>query len=97
MFDMKACGERIRSLRDDRKMTQEAVAEELHVSSYHYRRIENGREGVSIDLLIDIAGYYSVSLDYLVLGREGLPQDREELKKNLLLAALLLAQTAKTL
>ena len=44
MFDMKACGERIRFLRNDRKMTQEAVAEELHVSSYHYRRIENGRD-----------------------------------------------------
>ena len=97
MFDMEACGERIRSLRNNRDMTQEAVAEELHVSSYHYRRIESGKEGVSIDLLIDIAGYYGVSLDYLVLGRENISEDREELKKNLLLAALLLAQTAKTL
>ncbi len=70
MFDMEACGDRIRSLRREKAMTQEALAERLNVSAYHFRRFENGKEGASIDLLIDIAELFGVSLDYLILGRK---------------------------
>ena len=69
MFDMKACGDRIRILRKEKNMTQESLAEALNVSSYHLRRIEGGKDGASLDLLIDIAEYFGASLDYLILGR----------------------------
>jgi transcriptional regulator with XRE-family HTH domain len=81
MFDMEACGDRIRSLRREKAMTQEALAERLNVSAYHFRRIENGKEGASIDLLIDIAELFGVSLDYLILGRKN---TGTALKKDLL-------------
>lgn len=74
MFDMTACGSRIKELREsrirnDKKMTLEILAEELNISVPHLWRIENGDRAASIDLMIVIAEYFSVSLDYLVLGK----------------------------
>ncbi len=74
MFDMTACGSRIKELRESRirngkKMTLEILAEELNISVPHLWRIENGDRAASIDLMIVIAEYFSVSLDYLVLGK----------------------------
>lgn len=94
MFDMKACGERMRDLRRKKNMTQEAMAEALNVSAYHYRRIEVGKEGASIDLLIDVADYFETSLDFLVLGK-GL--SAEMLKKELTDIAKTIRKMADTL
>ena len=47
----------------------ENLAEELNISVPHLWRIENGDRAASIDLMIVIAEYFSVSLDYLVLGK----------------------------
>ena len=74
MFDMTACGSRIKELRESRirngkKMTLEILAEELNISVPHLWRIENGDRAALIDLMIVIAEYFSVSLDYLVLGK----------------------------
>ena len=74
MFDMTACGSRIKELRESRirngkKMTLEILAEELNISVPHLWRIENGDRAASIDLMIVIAEYFSVSLDYLLLGK----------------------------
>lgn len=71
---MTACGSRIKELRESRirngkKMTLEILAEELNISVPHLWRIENGDRAASIDLMIVIAEYFSVSLDYLVLGK----------------------------
>jgi len=62
-------------------MTQEAVAEALNVSAFHYRRMEVGKSGISIDLLIDVAEYFGTSLDYLVLGKSN---PASKMKKDLL-------------
>ena len=71
MFDMKACGGRIKELREDIDgLTQEELAEQLNTSDSHLRKIENGQRSASIDLYIDIAQYFHVSLDYLLLGEE---------------------------
>lgn len=67
---MEACGIRIRRLRRENDLTQEMLAEQLNISAYHFRRIENGKAGASIDLLIDLAEYFGITLDYLILGRE---------------------------
>ncbi|MBP3882673.1 MAG: helix-turn-helix transcriptional regulator [Lachnospiraceae bacterium] len=79
MFDMKACGARIRELRKDNNMTQEKLAYELYISQDHLRKIESGKSGASIDLLIDMAGYFGVSLDYLIRGKRQMDDAAEEL------------------
>ena len=75
MFDMEACGARIKALRRNRNMTREQLAEDLHISTYHLRRMESGNEGGSIDLLIDIAEFFGITLDHLILGKVGMTEN----------------------
>ena len=73
-YNMKKTGERIRNLRKERDLTQEEAAAELMVDTRAYGRIERGERGASVDILIAIASFYGVSLDYLILGKE--PQEQ---------------------
>ena len=61
---------RIRELREDRDLTQTALADYLGVRQTTYSKYELGRIEVPVEVLIKLADYYQVSLDYLV-GREG--------------------------
>ena len=70
-FDVKACGARIRELRMKNGLTQETLVEDLNITDVHLRRIESGVRGGSIELCIELADYFYVSLDYLILGRGG--------------------------
>ena len=77
-FDVKACGARIRDLRMKNGLTQETLAEDLNITDVHLRRIESGVRGGSIELLIELADYFHVSLDYLILGRGGRTDEAKE-------------------
>ena len=68
-FDVEACGARIKELRKKNGLTQEKLAAALNITDSHLRRLENGSRAGSIDLLIDIAAYFEVSMDYLLLGK----------------------------
>ncbi|WP_165444102.1 helix-turn-helix domain-containing protein [Lachnoclostridium sp. Marseille-P6806] len=70
-FDRRSCGARIRELRKSKGMTQEAMASDLHISDTHLRKLEAGNRSASIELYIEIAQYFEVSLDELLLGRRG--------------------------
>lgn len=74
-FDVIGCGKRIQELRKSRGLTQEQLAEKLCVTCKYVQRIEAGRAMGSIDLLIDTATFFSVSMDYLLLGK-GYPQKK---------------------
>lgn len=69
-FDTKASGARIKQLRNEHGLTQEQFSQHLNISDSHLRKIESGISGGSIDLLVEIAEYFNVSLDYLVLGKK---------------------------
>lgn len=58
--------ERLRSLRQEIGLTQQQVANDLLLNSVTYLRYEKGQREPSIDLLMEIARYYDVSIDYLV-------------------------------
>ena len=68
-YNMKESGKRIQELRRDRGMTQTQLAEYVGISSDNLGRIERGQQGVSIDLLIELADFFAVSMDYIALGR----------------------------
>ena len=68
-YNTVECGKRIRHLRNMNSMTQLSLAAELNIRNESLSAIEHGRKAASIDLLIDIAQFFDVSLDYLILGK----------------------------
>ncbi len=59
---------RIKDLREDYDLTQQALAEILHISQRAYSHYENGNRKLPLDVLVELADYYNCSIDYL-LGR----------------------------
>lgn len=78
-FNTKEIGARIQKLRQERHLTQEQLAEQLHISLVHLGKVEVGKHGCSIDLLTDFAVYFDVSVDYLIFGYEHQSQRAKEL------------------
>ncbi len=56
---------RISDLRADRDLTQQQIAELLHCNRQVYARYERGLREIPVSLLIKLAQFYGVSLDYL--------------------------------
>ena len=57
---------RIRDLREDKDMSQSAVAEVLSVSQSTYSRYESGYLDLPSEVLIKLARFYHVSADYIL-------------------------------
>ena len=56
----------IKKLRTERNLAQKDLAEKLNVEAYTVSDWEQGRCEPSIDMLIKIADYFGVTIDYLV-------------------------------
>jgi len=61
-------GMRIRNLRKAKNLTQEQVASLISVSDNHVSKIETGNSSISLNVFINIAKTFDVSLDYLMFG-----------------------------
>lgn len=64
--------QRIRDLREDKDMTQTQMAKILSCSQRIYSNYERGDVDIPTDILIKIADYHNVSVDFL-LNRTGNP------------------------
>ena len=58
--------QRIQVLRIDADMSQRELSEILHISQRSYSHYETGSRNIPIEMLIRLANYYEISLDYLV-------------------------------
>ncbi len=58
--------DRMRSLREDRDLTQKQLAGVINKSQQGYSHIENGRAELKIEDLIKLCDYYGVTADYLI-------------------------------
>jgi len=56
---------RLKGLREEKNLNQEEVAKLLNISQRTYSYYENGRD-IPILLLIKLADFYNVSIDYLL-------------------------------
>lgn len=56
---------RLRDLREDNELTQEACAKIAFISKNSYIRYEKEERVIPLDTLIYYAKYYNTSLDYL--------------------------------
>ena len=57
---------RIRDLREDHDYTQVFLASHLHITQAAYSNYETGERAVPIEVVIQIARFYDVSVDYLL-------------------------------
>lgn len=58
--------ERIRNLRIDKGLTQEALAKVLNIKQNTYSQYEIGVLNYPLEVVIQLAVYYHTSVDYLV-------------------------------
>ncbi len=56
---------RLRDMREDADLRQEDIAKYLGIQQTVYSRYERGYQTIPLELLIRLADYYDVSLDYL--------------------------------
>lgn len=57
---------RIRDLREDNDLTQQAVADALGITQRKYSYLETGTQEWTDELLVKLANLYQVSIDYLL-------------------------------
>lgn len=57
--------ERIREIREDNSMTQQKVADLLHIGQRTYSDYESGKTRIPIDNIMILARFYNVSMDYI--------------------------------
>lgn len=57
---------RIRNLREDKDLSQAYLAEKLGLTQRTYSRYENADSMMPLDILIKIADFHNVSIDYLL-------------------------------
>lgn len=57
--------ERIREIREDHSLTQQKIADLLHIGQRTYADYESGKTRIPVDSLLVLARYYNVSVDYI--------------------------------
>ena len=66
-FDRKSYGARIRQLRISKRLTQEQLAEKMHVTGTYIVKIESSQRTGSVEFAVELASCFGISLDYLLL------------------------------
>ena len=69
-YNMEKSGGRIQQLRIQHGYTQEEFAKTLNIDRSNLSRVESGRRGCSLDLLVQLSSTFGVTLDYLVFGQD---------------------------
>ena len=57
---------RLKDLREDSDTKQKTLADYLHIKQNTYSQYENGQRQIPLELLIMLAKYYNVSVDYIL-------------------------------
>lgn len=69
---------RIKDLREDHDLTQQQIADRIGITQRKYSYIETGTQPLTDELLVKLANYYHVSIDYLLCQTNN-PQRNERL------------------
>ena len=64
---------RLKDLREDHDYTQQQVAEKIGITQRKYSYIETGIQQLTAEVLVPLARFYDVSVDYL-LGETDCPK-----------------------
>ncbi|MCX7748814.1 MAG: helix-turn-helix domain-containing protein [Clostridia bacterium] len=67
-IDYSIIGKRIKDARNEKKLTQETLAEYLDVSIVYISRIERGSAKINLETLVKISNFLDVSPSYILTG-----------------------------
>ncbi len=76
---MATIGDRIREIREKRKMTQDELAQTADISKGFLSDVENDKRNVSSQILLRIANSLGASINYLLTGETKEPVMRESI------------------
>lgn len=85
-MDQRKIGKVLKELRNEKKLTQEQVAEKFNVSNRTVSRWENGNNMPDLDILIEIADFYGIDLRNLLNGERKSENMNKEMKETVLQA-----------
>ena len=60
----------LKAIRKQKKLNQQKVAMDLHISRESLSYYENGKREPSLELLVQMSDYFNVSINYLITGKE---------------------------
>ena len=63
---MEILAKRLFDLRKERKMSRKMVAEQIQIVERTYQRYENAEREPTASVLVALADFYGVTIDYLV-------------------------------
>ena len=72
-YDRKVTATVVKKLREEKRISQTKLAMDLCVSREVIVRLENATRDASLDLIVQLAEYFSVSIDYLIQGVQRVP------------------------
>jgi len=58
---------RIRDMREDHDLTQQQIADAIGITQRKYSYLETGTQQLTDEILVALAKYYNVSIDYLLM------------------------------
>lgn len=95
-MDAKKTGELIRAMRNEKNMTQQDLADILHVSAPAVSKYENGRGFPDISLLEPLSEALGITVSELLSGeREEIPDKQEEAVRDVIRQSALQKETAR--
>ncbi|MGV8096317.1 MAG: helix-turn-helix domain-containing protein [Mangrovibacterium sp.] len=68
-------GQNIKKIREDKNLTQQQIAELIHMHRSNYSKIESGQREISIDAINKIAKYFGMTIDQIVNFDGAVPQE----------------------
>lgn len=72
---MQHIGATIKKIREQKGMTQQQVAELVHMHRSNYSRVETGERELSIEAINKIAKYFGMTIDQLVNFEGNIPDE----------------------
>ena len=75
MMTFMNVGQNIKKIREDKNLTQQQIAELIHMHRSNYSKIESGQREISIDAIDKIAKYFGMTIDQIVNFDGAIPQE----------------------
>ena len=68
-------GQNIKKIREEKGMTQQQIAELIHMHRSNYSKIESGQREISVDALNKVGKYLGMTIDQIINFDGAVPQE----------------------